>query len=62
LWFAQSNNDLDVDVFGTPVQVVQGWLGGNSHADVNEIIGGDGLKIDAQLNQLMAAMATFQGE
>ena len=61
LWFAQNGSNLVVDAIGTPDSVtVKGWFGANTSSPLGEIVGGDGLKIDAQVNQLVAAMATFQ--
>ena len=61
LWFAQNGSDLDLDILGTSNQVaIKGWYGSNPSAALAEIVGGDGMKIDSQLNQLVTAMATFQ--
>ena len=61
LWFAQNGSDLDLDILGTSNQVaIKGWYGANPSAALAEIVGGDGMKIDTQLNQLVTAMSAFQ--
>ncbi|MDR3488260.1 MAG: calcium-binding protein, partial [Bradyrhizobium sp.] len=61
LWFWQSGNDLDIGILGTSnVVAIQGGLGSNPSAALSEIKAGDGLEVDSQVNQLVAAMATFQ--
>ena len=61
LWFVQSGNNLQIDVLGTQSSVtVEGWFGSNPSAPLAEIKGGNGLEIDSQLNQLIAAMATYE--
>jgi hypothetical protein len=58
LWFAQSGNDLKIDLLGTNTQVdVSGWFNSSSN-QLQEITAG-GLKIDSQISQLVQAMATY---
>jgi Ca2+-binding RTX toxin-like protein len=58
LWFQRSGNDLQVDLLGTNQDLtIGGWYGGNARAQVQSIATADGLKIDAQLQTLVAAMA-----
>jgi hypothetical protein len=59
LWFAQSGNNLVVETLGTDQQVViKNWQTSGS-AKVAEIVGSDGYKIDAGLQSLVQAMASF---
>ncbi|HVI88508.1 MAG TPA: calcium-binding protein, partial [Dongiaceae bacterium] len=61
LWFAQSGQDLVVDVLGTNDKVtVKGWFGSNGSAKLSEIKTADGKEIDSGINQLVSAMATYQ--
>jgi len=61
LWFAQSGNDLQIDVLGTTEQVtVAGWSAGNARAQVDSInTTADGAKLDTGVAQLVSAMATY---
>jgi hypothetical protein len=60
LWFAQSGNDLKIEVMGSTTSVtVNGWFSSSSN-QLQEITAG-GLKIDNQLSQLVQAMATYSG-
>jgi hypothetical protein len=58
LWFAQSGNDLQIDLLGTQTEVsIKDWFSGSSN-QMQEITAG-GLKIDSQISQLVQAMATY---
>jgi hypothetical protein len=60
MWFIQSGSNLQIDILGTSEQIsVAGWYGSNASAKLAEIIGGDGLKLDSALPQLVSAMATY---
>jgi hemolysin type calcium-binding protein/hemolysin type calcium binding protein len=60
LWLQRSGNDLQIDLLGTNQDLtVSGWYAGNARAQVQSIDAGDDLKLDSQLQQLVAAMATF---
>ncbi len=61
LWFAQSGNNLVIDVLGTTRQaVVQNWFtAGASYAQTSEIVDAAGMKLDTALTNLVTAMATF---
>ena len=60
LWFEQKGNDLQIDLMGTSDHLtVSGWYGGNVRAQVQSIDLADGSKLDAQLQQLVGAMATY---
>jgi hypothetical protein len=60
LWFTQSGNDLLVNVLGTQDQVdIQNWFSGGANAQLAEIVDDTANEVDAGLNQLIAAMATF---
>jgi hypothetical protein len=60
LWFARSGNDLQIDLLGTNQDLtISGWYAGNARAQVQSVHAGDGLKLDSQLQQLVAAMATY---
>ena len=54
-------NDLLIDLMGSTDSVtVTGWFGGNARAQVASIVDtADGLRIDAQVSQLVSAMATY---
>jgi Haemolysin-type calcium binding protein related domain len=59
LWFAQSGNDLQIDLLGTSDSVtVKNWYSSSSN-QLQEITAG-GLKLDSQVSQLVSAMATFE--
>ena len=59
LWFLRSGNNLLVDLLGTSSQItVSNWFGANVGADVQTFNAG-GLKLDSQVAQLVAAMATY---
>jgi Ca2+-binding RTX toxin-like protein len=59
LWLSQSGNDLLINVLGTADQIkVANWYG-NDTSKLQEIVAGDGLEIDNQLQQLVAAMSTY---
>jgi Ca2+-binding RTX toxin-like protein len=61
LWFKQSGNDLLIDLMGSTDSVtVAGWFGGNARAQVAAIVDTvDGLRVDAQVSQLVSAMAAY---
>jgi len=59
LWFTQSGSDLLIQGIGSSDQIkVDNWFGTNGAA-LSEIKLSDGNMLDAQLNQLVSAMATF---
>ena len=59
LWFAQSGNNLVIDLLGTTDQItVSGWFGSNTGADVQTFNAGS-LKLDTQVAQLVQAMASY---
>jgi hypothetical protein len=61
IWFTQSGTDLDLQVLGSSDHVdVSGWFGTNASSALSEIVGGDALKIDSGLSQLISAMATYE--
>jgi Ca2+-binding RTX toxin-like protein len=61
LWFKQTGSDLEIDILGTTDKAtVKGWFGTNGSAKLSEIKTSDGMEIDANVSQLVAAMATFQ--
>lgn len=58
LWFIESGNNLLIDVLGSSDQLtINGFV--NSASAISEIKSSDGLEIDSQLNNLIAAMAAF---
>jgi hypothetical protein len=60
LWFSEAGTNLVVNELGSADQVtINGWFGSNPSAALAEIIGADDLKLDLQLPQLVAAMATY---
>ena len=62
LWLVRNGNDLQIDLLGTSQDLtISGWYAGNARAQVQSIDAGDGLKVDAQLSQLVSAMATYSG-
>jgi uncharacterized protein YdgA (DUF945 family) len=59
IWFQQKGSDLQVDLMGTNSEMtIAGWFGSN-HAPVQSFNTADGWKLDAQISQLVSAMATF---
>ena len=57
-WFVKSGNDLQIDLLGTHGQVtIASWFSGGSH-QLQEIKAG-GLELDANVGQLVQAMATY---
>ncbi len=59
LWFTRSGNNLDIDILGSKSQViVDNWFT-NAGAQLAEIKAYNGAEIDTGLNQLIAAMATY---
>jgi hypothetical protein len=66
IWLKQVGNDLQVDVMGTSTEAtIQGWFS-NSYSQLNSITTTDtsGTKsvLDAQLSQLIQAMATYSAQ
>jgi hypothetical protein len=60
LWFKHTGNDLEIDLVGTTKKItVAGWYGSNAGAQVQSVNASDGLKLDTQLAQLVAAMAAY---
>ncbi len=58
LWFLKSGNDLQIDVMGSSSKTtVAGWFT-SPRSQLSEITAG-GLKLDAQVSQLVQAMATY---
>jgi Ca2+-binding RTX toxin-like protein len=58
LWFAQSGNNLQIDLMGTSTRVtLDNWFAA-SNQPLQELAAG-GLKLDSQLSQLVQAMATY---
>jgi trimeric autotransporter adhesin len=58
LWFEQVGNNLQVDIIGTQDSLtVNGWFAGD--AAVQQFHTADGLTADSQVNQLVAAMASY---
>lgn len=63
LWFAQSGNDLDIDILGSQDQfTLTNWFGTNPAAALSQITAGDGLKLDSSVLQLVQAMATYSSD
>jgi hypothetical protein len=63
LWFAQSGNNLVVDLMGTSDQaVIQGWYSGTAADQLSEFVTSGGMKLDSALNSLVQAMATFSAD
>ena len=61
LWFTQSGNDLLINIIGSQDQVdVENWFSGGQNAQLAEINDASGNAIGSGLNQLIAAMATFE--
>jgi hypothetical protein len=61
LWLLQSGQDLVIDVLGTTDKAtITGWFGSNASGKLTEIKTTDGMEIDANVSQLVAAMATYQ--
>jgi hypothetical protein len=61
MWFIQSGSNLVMDVLGTTQSItVAGWFGANASAQLAEIVGGSGLRIDTGIAQLVTAMAAYQ--
>ncbi len=59
LWFTRSGNTLVVDVVGSDDQVrVSNWFG-SSHYQLDEVRAGDAALYNAQVEQLVNAMAAF---
>ncbi|MCA1364980.1 calcium-binding protein, partial [Bradyrhizobium sp. IC4059] len=59
LWFKQNGTDLLIQGIGSMDQIKIGNWFGASNAQLSEIKLSDGNKLDAQLNQLVSAMAAF---
>jgi len=59
LWFAQQGNDLVATLLGTSDKItVQNWYSGSSN-QIETFKTVDGLRLDTQIAQLVAAMATY---
>jgi len=59
LWFKQSGNNLEIDLLGTSQKVtVENWYGSNADACLGAVHAG-GLTLDAQVQQLVSAMAVY---
>ena len=66
IWLKQVGNDLQVDVMGTSTEAtIQGWFS-NSYSQLNSItttdLSGTKSVLDAQLSQLIQAMATYSAQ
>ena len=62
LWFSRSGDDLVASVLGSADAVdVKGWFGTNPSAQLAGFKAFDGLKLDSQVGQLVAAMASYAG-
>jgi hypothetical protein len=60
LWFVQSGNNLQIDFMNTQAEVtIANWFSGAGN-QFSEVTAG-GLEIDAQISQLVQAMATYSG-
>lgn len=60
LWFQHVGNNLQVDLMGSNDELtVDNWFGGSNSAAVQGFATTDGLKLDTQVGQLVAAMATY---
>jgi hypothetical protein len=63
LWFIHSADNLVIDVLGTSESImIDGWFGSNPSADLAEIVGGNGARIDTGVGQLTTAMGTYQSD
>jgi hypothetical protein len=61
LWFSRNGSDLDINVLNSQdTVVVRGWFGSDVTDGLADFVGGDDLKLDSGLNQLISAMATYQ--
>ena len=61
LWFVQQGQNLVIDQIGKLGSVtVNGWFGSNTSAALAEIVGGDGLRLDAGVGALVGAMSAYQ--
>jgi hypothetical protein len=59
LWFEQSGENLVIDVLGTAKQaVIQNWYA-NAGSQLQDIVADDGSTLDASLQSLVQAMASF---
>ncbi len=58
--FVGISTNLVIDRLGSTDQItIDGWFGSTSSAKLSEIKASDGLEIDSQVNQLVAAMAAY---
>jgi hypothetical protein len=58
LWFVQSGNNLQIDLMGTESHVtIEGWF--SSAGNRLQEVSAGGLKIDAQVSQLVQAMGAY---
>ena len=61
LWFAQSGEDLQIDLMGTDESVtVSGWFNGSGSQADDVILSGGSQLTNAQVASLVSAMATYQ--
>jgi subtilisin-like proprotein convertase family protein len=60
VWFQQAGNNLQIDLMGsTDHLTIDDWFGGGNPAAVQSFATADGLRLDAQINQLVSVMAAF---
>ncbi|TWC00217.1 hemolysin type calcium binding protein [Bradyrhizobium macuxiense] len=60
LWFEQRGNNLEIDVLGSnDTLTIDDWFGGGNNAAVQSFATTDGTKLDAEVQQLVSAMATY---
>ena len=60
LWLLRSGNDLVADIMGTHDQAtIANWFGTSADAQLAHIVTSDGSVLDAQISQLVQAMATY---
>ena len=60
MWFSQSGDDLHIDLLGSSDEVrIENWFG-SSNRQIESIVLSNGSALEvAAVNQLVAAMATF---
>ena len=62
LWLSQAGSDLMISVLNSADTVdLKGWFGANPSAQLAEVKGYDGLRLDSQVGQLVTAMAAYAG-
>lgn len=60
LWFTRAGDDLVARVLGSADAVdIKGWFGSNPSAQLAAFKAFDGLRLDGQMGQLTAAMASY---